>query len=73
MKMTPKKSIRPYKKHLPWKYGHIVFSLELHEIEIACKARSGRGKSTHQHEISYFQITAAGHVDEIIANLKVIK
>lgn len=71
MKFT-KKSVKPYDNEC-WIYGAIVFSLELHEIEIACKSRSERGKSTHQDEISYVQMAVVGHVDSIIANLKVVK
>ena len=72
MKMNPKQKTKPYDAE-PWKYGAIVFDLGLHEIEIACKPRSERGKPTHRDEIYYVQMAVVGHVDEIIANLKVIK
>ena len=67
-----RKSIKPYSS-APWKYGCIVFDLELHEIEIACKSRSERGKPTHRDEIYYVQMAVVGRVDEIIANLRVIE
>lgn len=71
MKFT-KKSVKPYDNEC-YIYGVPVFSLDLHEIEIAFKSHSKRGKSTHQDEISHMQMDAVGHVDSIIANLKAVK
>ena len=53
----------------PWKYKHIVFKPEPHEIEVAFRKRSEMGRPATTAEISYLIMDSVHYVDEIISKL----